>query len=60
LRAGKYLIVALKRSPVTALSGRDPHLLLERFAKVATEIYVGDDERRTIDLKIVTPPEDRD
>jgi protocatechuate 3,4-dioxygenase beta subunit len=60
LRAGKYLIVALKRSPVSALSRRDPHLLLERFAKVATEVYVGDDERRTIDLKIVTPPEDRD
>jgi hypothetical protein len=55
---GKYLIVATSQAPAEAIYEK-PRVFLEALAKVATEIYVGDDEQRTIDLKLAKLPEER-
>jgi hypothetical protein len=52
LRSGKYLIVAVKGAPVSAIYN-NPRATLDALAKHATEISVGDEERRSIDLKVV-------
>ena len=59
LRGGRYRIVVVAASLSRKDFDTNPRPTLERLAKVATEIYISDDEQRTIDLKVTKMPEDR-
>ena len=52
LLPGRYLIVAVVRDRINVPMSNDP-ALFEELSKVATALVIGEDEERSVDLKVV-------